>query len=210
MSATLLDHDAVASELTRAERERFPILPISERWPAATVADAYRIQRAVIANRVSGGEAVVGHKVGLTSVAMQEQLGVDEPDFGHILTGMVVPTGAAISMSELIAPRVEPEIAFVLGADLDGRNVTQTDVLDATEYVVPALEVIDSRVSEWRIRLVDTVADNASSARIVLGETKCSPHEHDLASLSGIRPRLSPGWRTRSPSTGRRCAADTS
>src|SRR5690606_9517605 len=108
--------------------------------------------------------------VGLTSAAMQQQLGVDQPDFGVLTEQMVLPHGATVDVSAFIAPRIEPELAFILDRDLGGPDVTPADVLNSVRFVAPALEIIDSRIADWRIRLADTVADNASSAAVVIGE----------------------------------------
>jgi 2-keto-4-pentenoate hydratase len=158
-----------AVALVQAERAAAPIGPLHETYPGLDAEDAYDIQRLVIAARLNEGARVVGHKVGLTSPAMQEQFGVREPDYGHLLSDMFVLEGASIAAAQLCAPRIEPELAFVLGDALPGPGVTVAHVLKATAFVVPALEIIDSRIADWSIRLPDTVADNASSARVVLG-----------------------------------------
>jgi 2-keto-4-pentenoate hydratase len=134
-----------------------------------TPSDAYRIQQHVVASMLAKGARVVGHKVGLTSRAMQEMLGVDEPDFSVLLDSMQLDPGALVDLSELIQPRIEPEIAFVLGSPLRGPGVTVPAALSAVTAVAPALEVIDSRIADWRIRLADTIADLASSARFSVG-----------------------------------------
>jgi len=159
----------LAEMLLKAEETRQPMAPLSESDSGITVEDAYRIQLRVVEMKKSTGQVVVGKKIGLTSLAMQAMLGVKEPDYGHILNGMVVMEGEKLPTSELIAPRIEGEIAFVLREELKGPGVTLTDVLCASQGVIPALEIIDSRIKDWKIKLVDTVADNASSARIVLG-----------------------------------------
>jgi 2-keto-4-pentenoate hydratase len=160
---------ALARELYDAELSRTPIVPISQRFPNATVADAYAIQAHGTRLRSADGEIVRGHKVGLTAKVMQAQFGVDVPDFGVLLTSMFHPEGTPLLSSALVAPRVEPEVSFVLGAPLRGPGVTVTDVLAATAFVVPSLEIIDSRIRDWKIGIVDTIADNASSARVVVG-----------------------------------------
>jgi 2-oxopent-4-enoate hydratase len=159
----------LAAALATAERERRPIAPLTETAPGLTVEDAYAIQSENVAHRVRDGAILLGRKVGLTSKPMQELLGVSEPDFGALLDDMFVEEGDAIRLDTLIEPRVEAEIAFVLGADLRGPGVTTTAALRAIGAAVPALEIIDSRVEGWKIKLIDTVADNASSARVVLG-----------------------------------------
>lgn len=149
-----------------------------------TTADAYNVQTRLVDRRLDDGATVVGHKVGLTSDGIQEQLGVDEPDFGRLLDTMFVD-GRVVPAEDLIEPRVEPEIGFVLEAPLDP-PVTYLDVLDATGSVLPVLEVIDSRVEDWNIRIQDTIADNASSALYLAGEQMSVPDGHDL-SLEGVK-----------------------
>ncbi|MBX6395487.1 MAG: fumarylacetoacetate hydrolase family protein [Alicyclobacillaceae bacterium] len=168
-----------AERLLQAERERRPIQPLTEAEPDITVVDAYRIQLALIERKLGAGDRVVGHKIGLTSRPMQEMFGVREPDYGHLLRSMQVESGATVD-APLIQPRVEAEIAFVLGTGLEGPGVGLHDVLRATEYVVPAIEVVDSRIENWRIRLADTVADNASSGCFVLGARPCRVTDVEL------------------------------
>ena len=173
----------LAERLLRAENARSPIPPLTDTYPDLTVADAYAVQRALIAHKLKEGARVVGWKVGLTSRPMQEMFGIDTPDFGHLLDAMALPSGSELPCSQLIAPRVEPEFAFVLARDLAGPGVREEDALAATEAVMVALEVIDSRIEGWRIRLADTIADNASSARFVLGQDRRRPQGLDLAAL---------------------------
>ncbi|EHN13034.1 4-oxalocrotonate decarboxylase [Patulibacter medicamentivorans] len=179
---------AIAELLARAEGDRDPIAPPSATHPDLTVEEAYEIQAINARARAEDpAAAIVGHKIGLTSRAMQEMLGVDEPDYGCLYADRVLDGGASIAAADLIAPRIEPEIAFVLAEPLataDGAAVTAQDVLAATAYVVPSIEVIDSRISDWRITLVDTIADNASCARVVLGATRTPPGDVDLAAAA--------------------------
>lgn len=170
----------LAEELLQAWGTRVPVDPLTERFPALTLAQAYEIQLAGIRRRLEGGRRVVGKKIGLTSKAMQDLLGVHEPDYGHLLDDMVVPNGQAVPMSRLLQPRCEGEIAFLLKRDLVGPGVTVAEVLAATEAVLPALEIVDSRVRDWRIQIQDTVADNASSALLVLGDKLTPVHGLDL------------------------------
>ena len=163
------DRKKAAAALERAELDRVPIAPLSETFPAMDVADAYQIQLINIARRVAGGSIVRGHKVGLSSRAMQQMMGVDEPDYGHLLHDMFIFEDSDVVASNYCYPRVEVEVAFVLGQPLHGPACTVADVVRATEYVVPAIELIDSRIRDWRITLPDTIADNASSAGVVLG-----------------------------------------
>ena len=139
--------------------------------------DAYEIQLLNIRRRLEAGAGVRGHKVGLSSKAMQEMMGVDEPDYGHLLTDMEVSSEEPVPAERYCYPRVEVEVAFVLGETLPGAGCTEDDVLRATEYVAPAIELIDSRIADWDIRIADTIADNASSAGFVLGPERVSPHE---------------------------------
>ncbi|WP_419887682.1 2-keto-4-pentenoate hydratase [Neobacillus niacini] len=158
-----------AAKLTQAEATRVGIDPITSTDPDITVNEAYHIQLENIKKRVKEGRKIVGKKIGLTSVAVQKLLGVNEPDYGHLLDTMVIENGGNISCETMIQPKVEGEIAFILKHDLKGPNVTVLDVLQATDYVVPALEIVDSRIQDWKIKLQDTVADNASSGFYVLG-----------------------------------------
>ncbi|ALJ21784.1 hypothetical protein AOA12_18545 [Microbacterium sp. No. 7] len=160
---------AIADALRAAEIARTPIAPPSQTWPGLTVEDAYAVQRIGVRRRVEAGERIVGRKIGLTSLPMQQQLGVDQPDFGAVTDRMVLANGGALDVSALIAPRVEAEFAFRIGRDLPV-SPSPTALEDAIDGVALALEIIDSRVADWRITLVDTVADNASSARIVHGD----------------------------------------
>ncbi|MGH8929898.1 MAG: 2-keto-4-pentenoate hydratase [Egibacteraceae bacterium] len=162
-----IDHHARA--LWQAERSCTPLCALTDTDPTLDVADAYAIQTANIERRLAEGRLIRGRKVGLSSRAMQEMLGVDEPDFGVLLDDMVVEDGDEVHVSELCQPRVEAEIAFVLATDLAGPGVGTSHAMLALAGVMPSLEIIDSRVENWNIRLVDTIADNASSARVVVG-----------------------------------------
>jgi 2-keto-4-pentenoate hydratase len=163
----------LAHALHKAEHTLEPITPLTEQYPDMDIGDAYAIQLEGIKERTEAhGGKIVGWKVGLTSKAMQQMLGVDQPDFGHLLDNMRVDEGTDIDTTEMIWPRVEPEIAFQLKADLKGPGVTVDDVISATECIIPALEVIDSRIRDWRIKLCDTISDNASCGRFVLGRNR--------------------------------------
>lgn len=161
--------EELAGELVKAENERIPIQPITEMYPEITTDDAYKIQLKVIKIKEERGEKVVGKKIGLTSKQMQELLGVYEPDYGHIMDVMMCFEEDSIDTSQLIQPKVEAEIAFILNESLEGPGVTVAKVLKATKGVIPAIEVIDSRIKDWKIKIQDTVADNASIGRVVLG-----------------------------------------
>ena len=176
-----------ADLLAAAEADRAPVPPLVERWPDMDVVDAYEIQLLNIKRRVRAGATVVGHKVGLSSLAMQQMMGVDEPDYGHLLSDMEVFSDRPVDAGGYCYPRVEVEVGFVLGAGLPGEGCTEEDVLAATEAVAPAIELIDSRIRDWKIGLVDTIADNASSAGFVLGPERVKPQDVDLL---GIDARL--------------------
>ena len=171
----------VAHALHRAEHTREPIEPLTELFDEIDVADAYAIQLEGIRERMEAhGGQIVGWKVGLTSKAMQQMLNVDQPDFGHLLDSMRIDEGGNIDCAEMIWPRVEPEIAFQLKDDLRGPGITAEQVIDATEFLIPSLEVIDSRVKDWKIKLCDTIADNASCSRFVLGRQRTSVEGLDV------------------------------
>jgi 2-keto-4-pentenoate hydratase len=159
----------LADRLWQAEVAGRPIEPITGSYRELTITDAYAIQTVNVERRLRAGRIVRGRKVGLTAPAMQQLLGVDEPDYGVLTDDMFVEDGAAIGYRTLVQPRVEAEIAFVMARDLAGPGVTTADVLTASAGVLPAIEVVDSRIADWRIQLVDTVADNASCGRVVIG-----------------------------------------
>ncbi len=169
-----------ADALAAAERDRSPIPPLRETWPDIDVVDAYEIQLLNIRRRLEAGATVNGHKVGLSSKAMQEMMGVDEPDYGHLLADMEVFPDRPVPSGRYCYPRVEVEVGFILGEDLPGEGCTEQDVIDATEAVAPAIELIDSRIVDWDIRIGDTIADNASSAGYVLGPDRVKPTDIDL------------------------------
>jgi 2-keto-4-pentenoate hydratase len=183
MSLTDEQTKTLAEALYRAERERKPIAPLTDTYPEMDVADAYAVQQALVGRWIKEGGRIAGWKVGLTSKAVQKMLGVDRPDFGHLLDTNRVDEGTEVACSEFIWPKVEPEIAFILNRDLRGPNVTRDDVMSATEYLVPALELVDSRIRDWKIKLGDTIADNASCGRFVVGRARVAPGEFDIRVL---------------------------
>ena len=166
-----MDIQQAAQQLLQAEQTKQPIAPFTETNPTITVDDAYRIQLAQIEAKKAQGATVEGLKIGLTSKVMQDMLGVYTPDYGFILNTMVYEEDVPVSASAFIQPKVEFELAFAFKKTLQG-TVTIQDVIDAVDYVVPAIEIIDSRIEDWRIRFEDTVADNGSSAGAILGTTK--------------------------------------
>ena len=176
----------LADELARAEQERRPVQPPTERHPGLSLQQAYQVQQWNVAARVRAGERVLGHKIGLTAVAMQELFGVREPDYGHLLTTMFLDGGEPLDLSELIDPQIEVEPAFVLGKSLRGPGLGIAEVLAATDYVTACFEVIDSRIVDWRIRIQDTVADNGSSARVLLGSRRIKPGDLALDQLDTV------------------------
>jgi 2-oxopent-4-enoate/cis-2-oxohex-4-enoate hydratase len=157
-------------ELYGALRERSVVAPLTERVPGITIDDAYYVSLRMLERRKADGERVIGKKIGVTSPAVQNMLDVHQPDFGYLTDRMRYASGDEVPISrELIQPRAEGEIAFLLGKDLHGPGITTDDVLGATEAVMPCFEIVDSRIRDWKIRIQDTVADNASSGLFVLG-----------------------------------------
>ncbi|MEE6176970.1 2-keto-4-pentenoate hydratase [Mycobacterium sp. 050134] len=181
--------DELAADLAHAERSREPIAPLTGAHPDIDVVDAYEIQLINIRRRVAGGARIVGHKVGLSSEAMQQMMGVDEPDYGHLLDEMQVFEDTPVKASRYLYPRVEVEVGFVLAADLPGAGCTEDDVLAATEALVPSIELIDTRITEWKIALCDTIADNASSAGFVLGAARVWPGKLDVKAIEAVLTR---------------------
>jgi 2-keto-4-pentenoate hydratase len=161
----------IAEVLLEAYSSGKPVEPLTEQYDDLTVADAYEIQLLQVAQWIAAGARIKGHKVGLTSAAMQRQLNVDQPDYGHLLDRMFWPEHEPIPLSGFLQPRVEPETAFVLAKPLRGPGVTVADAIAAVAFVLPALELIDSRITDWKISLADTIADNASSGGVVLGSS---------------------------------------
>ncbi|WP_067698829.1 2-keto-4-pentenoate hydratase [Nocardia jejuensis] len=179
----------LAEELALAERDRVPLDPLVARHPGIDVVDAYEIQLINIRRRVAAGSRIIGHKVGLSSKAMQQMMGVDEPDYGHLLGEMEVFENVPVDTSAFLYPRVEVEVGFVLGADLPGEDCTEEDVLAATVAYAPAIELIDTRIKDWKIGLCDTIADNASSAGWVLGPERVAPNELDIKKIDAVLTR---------------------
>ncbi len=178
--------DELAADLAQAERSRAPIGPLTAANPDIDVIDAYEIQLINIRQRVAEGARVVGHKVGLSSLAMQQMMGVDEPDYGHLLDEMQVFEERPVTAANYLYPRVEVEVGFILAADLPGAGCTEDDVLAATAALVPAIELIDTRITDWKIALCDTIADNASSAGFVLGAARVPPTDVDITEVDAV------------------------
>lgn len=176
-------------ELYEALISGYTVPNLRDRAPGLTIEDAYQIQARMIARRQAAGAKIVGKKIGVTSVGVQNMLGVFEPDFGILLSDMVLPDGAEVPHNALIQPKAEGEIAFVLKRDLIGPGVTAADVIAATDYVSACFEIVDSRITNWDIKIQDTVADNASCGVLVLGKDKVDPRDVDLT-LAGMVAEL--------------------
>ena len=182
----------LAAELQQAEQNRVPVTHFSKRFPEMTVADGYAVSRAWVQLKLAAGRSKRGHKIGLTSRAMQQASQITEPDYGTLLDDMFFAEGGDIPMSRFISPRVEVELAFVLGRRLQGPNVSVCDVLAATDYVVPAIEIIDARIEQFdrdtraMRKVFDTIADNAANAGIVTGGRPVRPDAVDLRWVSAL------------------------
>ena len=172
-----------AKKLRQAESSRISIPPLTQQDPTLSIDDAYEIQLENVKCVVAEGQVISGKKIGLTSPGIQKQLGVNEPDYGHLFASMHCPSGE-VATEELMQPKIEGEIAFILKETLEGGKVTAEDVHKATDYVVAAFEIVDSRVADWKIKLPDTVADNASSGRYILGNTRLALGEVDLPAVT--------------------------
>jgi 2-oxopent-4-enoate/cis-2-oxohex-4-enoate hydratase len=170
-------------QLYLALRDRRTVPPLIEQDPSLTIDDAYAISLDFLARRRGDGEKVVGKKIGVTSKAVQDMLGVHQPDFGFLTDWMHVEADIDIDARSLIAPRAEAEIAFILKDSLNGPGVTADDVLAATRFIAPCFEIVDSRIREWKIGIIDTVADNASCGVYVLGAARADPRNFDLPNL---------------------------
>jgi len=172
-----------ADELYAALRGATTVPPLTARSTTLTIHDAYAISLEILGRRQRDGERVVGKKIGATSKVVQDMLGVDQPDFGFLTDRMLAGELVDIKAAGLIQPRAEAEIGFILKRSLNGPGVTEADVLDATESIAPCFEIVDSRIENWRIGIVDTVADNASCGVFRLGEARLNPHALDLPAL---------------------------
>ncbi|MEU3100230.1 2-keto-4-pentenoate hydratase [Streptomyces griseoflavus] len=191
-----------AAVLEAAAATKSPCAPVRSLLPQADVEAAYAVQRLNVERAVAAGRRPVGRKIGLTSPAVQRQLGVDQPDFGVLFADMAVPQGQPVAPGRLLQPKVEAEVALVLGADLPHREPTVADLLRATAFALPALEIVDSRIAGWDITIVDTVADNASCGLFVLGGT---PVPLDRVDLRAVSMTLTKNGGTVSRGTGADC-----
>ena len=180
-----MDYQAYADKLWEAESDRVQIDRLTDSNPEMTVADAYRVQLLNVKRRLENGEKLIGMKIGLTSAAMQKMLNVSVPDYGHLFDSMLLTNGQVCHVDQLIQPRAEGEISFCLNKTLKGPGVTVADVYEATRYVVPSIEIVDSRIKDWKIKLQDTIADNGSSARLMVG-SGITPIENVDMRLTGM------------------------
>jgi len=194
---------AIAAEaLWQAERNATPCDPIHEHLKDGDLDAAYAVQQVNIERRLAQGGRLIGRKIGLTAKAVQAQMGVDQPDFGTLLSDMIVGDGGTIPADRVLQPKVEAEIAFILGDDLDVAQPNAADVLRATAFVAPAIEIVDSRIADWKITLLDTIADNASSGLLVLGSPTRSPLGFDF---TGCRMEMTLNGETVSTGIGAAC-----
>jgi 2-oxo-hept-3-ene-1,7-dioate hydratase len=184
------DRKKAADILISAEKERRQAVQLSNTWPDITLDDSYGISREVAKRKMAGGAKLIGHKVGLTSKAMQRSSQIDEPDYGHLFDDMMIADGAKVPHDKYCRPRVEVELAFIMGKPLKGPGIGLADVLRATEYVLPAMEIVDARLQDPR-KIVDTVADNGAAAGIVVGGRPVGPGDVDLRWVGGIMYRNS-------------------
>ena len=178
--------EQLGDELFDALQGRKTLAPLTSRHPDITIADAYAVQQRMMARRLAAGERVIGKKIGVTSKAVMNMLGVYQPDFGWLTDGMVYNEGEAIPADTLIQPKAEGEIAFMLKKTLKGPGITAADVLAATEGVMACFEIVDSRIQDWKIKIQDTVADNASCGVFVLGDRLVDPRDVDLATCGMV------------------------
>ena len=174
-------------ELFDAMQNRTTLKPFTERFDDITIEDAYHISLRMIERRVEAGERIIGKKIGVTSKAVQNMLNVHQPDFGFLTDKMAYSQGQEMPISEkLIQPKAEGEIAFVMKKDIMGPGLTNADILAATDFVIPCFEVVDSRIEDWKIKIQDTVADNASCGLFVLGDTAIDPRDIDLSTCGMV------------------------
>jgi 2-keto-4-pentenoate hydratase len=191
-----------ANALAQARESRSPIAPISQTFGISGLEDAYAVSSINVARHIATGRRIVGRKVGLTSKAVQQQLGVDQPDFGILFEDMEYLNGQAVPMYRLMQPKIEAEVAFVLGRDLTQKAPSWSEFISAIAYALPALEIVDSAIQDWKISLVDTVADNASCGLYVLGD---QPTPLGAVSLGNLAMQMTVNGITGSVGTGAAC-----
>lgn len=179
-------HISIADELAEAERTHTMVPLLTQRYPDMTVEDSYAVQREWVRRGIENGRRLVGRKIGLTSKVMQEATGITEPDYGAIFEDMIFENGSVIEHDRFSSVRIEVELAFKLKEELSGPNATIFDVLSATEYVVPALEILDSRIEMQGRTIVDTISDNAAMGAMVYGGNPVAPDSVDLRWVSAL------------------------
>lgn len=195
-----------ADRLLAAQQTCTPCAPVRELMPDTTVATGYAVQTLLTRARLDAGRTVAGRKIGLAAPAVQAQLGVDQPDFGVLFDDMACPQDTPIDIDRLLQPRIEAEIAFILGADLDRTDLDESNVRACVAEIAPALEIVDSRVADWDITIVDTVADNASSGLYVLGDYR---HKLGATDLRTVEMTMTgPDGQTVTSGTGAACLGD--
>jgi 2-keto-4-pentenoate hydratase len=183
------ERQQAVERLLQAEKDRKQATLLSDSFPHIQLEDSYAISSAVAARKIQDGAKLIGHKVGLTSKAMQASSKIDEPDYGHLLAEMEVFEDVPVPAGRYLYPRVEVEVGFILADDLPGAGCTEDDVLAATAAFVPSIELIDTRIKDWKIGLCDTIADNASSAGFILGPQRVSPKDVDIKGIDAILTR---------------------
>jgi len=198
----LEDLEKYAKALRDANANKIPIAPLRDAIGTKDLDLAYKIQNINTEARLKSGAKIVGTKIGLTSKAVQKQLGVDQPDYGMLFNDMEISNGNSISMQEMMQPKVEAEIAFVLAKDIEKADITIEDLVDAIDYAQPCLEIVGSRIENWNIKITDTIADNASASHFVLGENRKKLTDIDLINCKMIMKK---GNETVSQGTGADC-----
>ncbi len=186
----------LAEELSAAERDRTPVKPITERFPEFSTEDAYNVQKINASRAIAQGRYLTGYKVGLTSKSAQKHFNVFEPDFGHLFADMAWRDEGEEDLAPLIQPRIEAEIAFVLGKDLHGPGITVAQAFRSVDAIVGAMEIIDSRLADWKIKSGDTIADNGSSARYMLGSRFVTAANLDLSEIGMSLAKNGEVWQT--------------
>jgi 2-oxopent-4-enoate/cis-2-oxohex-4-enoate hydratase len=176
----------LVNQLHQAWENASQIPPITDSVPKITVEEAYQIQLKLMAKRIAEGEAVVGKKIGITAKVVMKMLGVDQPDFGHLMSGMEFQESQSLPFNKFCQPKGEGEIAFLLKKDLTGPGITRDQIIEATECVIPAFEIVDSRIQDWNIKIQDTIADNASAGAFVIGSSRTSLKGLDLATCGMV------------------------
>ncbi|MBV1906130.1 MAG: fumarylacetoacetate hydrolase family protein [Pseudomonadales bacterium] len=178
--------EQISAQLFGAWNDASTITPLTENYPDLSIAEAYKIQELLVASRLNAGSRIIGRKIGVTSKAVMDMLGVNQPDYGTLLDDMSFERGATIDTGTLVKPRAEGEIAFVLKKNLQGPGVTAADVLAATEGVMACFEIVDSRIADWKIKIQDTIADNASCGVFVLSDRLVSVDNLNLYSCGMV------------------------